>query len=58
MATKEQIEIAIKVINEVAGSPDSGAIADLVKDIAKSETKNFDKEAAKEVRIVESKEIR
>lgn len=58
MATKEQIEIAIKVINEVAGSPDSGAIADLVKDIAKSETKNFDKEAAKEVRIVEAKEIR
>jgi len=58
MATKEQIEIAVKVINEVAGSPDSGAIAELVKDIIKSETKDFDKSAAKEVRIVEAKEIR
>ncbi len=58
MATKEQIEIAVKLINEVAGSPDSGAIAELIKDIEKSETKDFDKSAAKEVRIVEAKEIR
>lgn len=61
MATKEQIEIAVKVINEVAGSPDSGAIAELVKEIQKSgnkpEVKNFDN-AAKEVRVVESKETR
>jgi len=58
MATKEQIEIAVKLINQVAGSPDSGAIAELIKDIEKSETKNFDNSAAKEVRIVESKETR
>lgn len=58
MATKEQIEIAVKLINEVAGSPDSGAIAELIKDIEKSETKDFDKSAAKEVRVVESKETR
>jgi hypothetical protein len=58
MATKEQIEIAVKLINEVAGSPDSGAIAELVKEIQKSETKSFDKVAATEVRIVESKETR
>jgi len=57
MATKEQIEIAVKVINDVAGSPDSGAIAELVKEIQKSETKNFDT-TAKEVRVVESKETR
>lgn len=56
MATKEEIEIAIKVINAVAGTPDSGAIADLVKEIGKSETKAND--AAKEVRIVEAKETR
>ena len=58
MATKEQIEIAVKLINEVAGSPDSGAIAELVKEIQKSETKSFDKVAATDVRIVESKETR
>jgi hypothetical protein len=57
MATKEQIEIAIKVINDIAGSPDSGAIAELVKDIRKSE-ENFDTSATKEVRIVEAKETR
>jgi hypothetical protein len=57
MATKEQIEIAIKVINDIAGTPESGAIAELVKDIRKSE-ENFDTSAAKEVRIVEAKETR
>jgi hypothetical protein len=57
MATKEQIEIAVKVINEVTGSPDSGVIAELIKDIQKSEVKT-DNTAAKEVRIVEAKETR
>jgi hypothetical protein len=57
MATKEQIEIAIKLINEISGSPESGAIAELVKDIRKSED-NFDTSATKEVRIVEAKETR
>ena len=51
MPKKEDADIAIKVINEVAGSPDSGAIAELIKDI-KSST------LAKEVRVVEAKEIR
>ena len=46
MATKEEIAVAVKVINEVAGSPDSGVIADLVKDIEKSET-NSDKSRQK-----------
>jgi hypothetical protein len=57
MATKEQIEIAVKVINEIAGSPDSGLIAELIKNIQKSEVKT-DNSAAKEVRIVEAKETR
>jgi hypothetical protein len=56
MATKEQIEIAVNVINEIAGSPDSGPIAELVKDLQKSETKTDN--ATKEVRIVEAKETR
>lgn len=57
MATKEQIASAIKIINQVSGTPDSGAIADLVKDIAKLE-ENSDNSATKEVRIVEVKETR
>lgn len=51
MPSKADAEIAIKVINEIAGSPDSGVIADLVKEIKSSTT-------AKEVRVVEAKEIR
>lgn len=57
MATKEQIEIAVKVINEIAGSPDSGAIADLLKEMQKPEVKT-DNTATREVRIVEAKETR
>jgi hypothetical protein len=52
MPTKEEYEIAIKVINEVAGSPDSGLIAELVKDIAEKSA------PAKEVRVTEAKETR
>lgn len=57
MPTKDELDIAIKVINEVAGTPDSGLIAELVKAIATTET-DSDKLAAKEVRIVEAKETR
>lgn len=52
MATKEEFETAIKVINEVAGNPDSGVIAELVKDIVKASA------PAKEVRVAEPKETR
>jgi hypothetical protein len=52
MPTREEYEIAIKVINEVAGSPDSGLIAELVKDIASASA------PAKEVRVTEAKETR
>lgn len=53
MFTPEEIAIAVKVVNKVAGDPDSGVIADLVKEI-----KNFDQKPTKEVRIVEAKETR
>jgi len=52
MPTKEEYETAIKVINEIAGSPSSGVIADLVKDIASASA------PAKEVRVTEAKETR
>ena len=57
MATKEEIEIAVKVVNEFAGYPESGAIAEIIKEMQKSEFKT-DNIAAKEVRIVEAKETR
>jgi hypothetical protein len=52
MATKEEIAIALKVIEEVSGAPEVGLIADLVKEIKKSG------DATKEVRVVSSKETR
>ena len=53
MFTKEEIETAIKVINEFAGTPDVGVIAELVKDIRKSSDA-----PTKEVRVTEAKETR
>jgi hypothetical protein len=50
--SKEEIATAIKVINEVAGAPSVGAIADLIKEIEKAST------PAKDVRTVEPKETR
>jgi hypothetical protein len=52
MFTKEEIEIAVKVINEIAGAPEVGVVADLVKEIKGSSV------PAKEVRITEAKETR
>lgn len=52
MPTKEEFETAIKVINEVAGSPEVGVIAELVKDIQKASA------PTKDVRTVEAKETR
>lgn len=52
MPTKEEIEVAVKVINEVAGSPDAGVIADLIGEIEKSGI------TAKEVRVTSAKETR
>jgi hypothetical protein len=52
MATKEELEIAIRIINEFAGEPDSGVIAELVRDLKKSSA------PVKEIRVTESKETR
>lgn len=52
MATKEQIEIAVAVVTEVAGAPESGAIADLIKLLQDSAN------TTKEVRVIEPKEKR
>lgn len=52
MATKEEIATAIKVINEIAGEPTIGAIAELVKELKSAGN------PAKETRVVESKETR
>ncbi len=52
MFTKEEIELAVKVINEVAGAPESGVVADLVEEIKKSGV------PTKEVRVTGAKETR
>jgi len=52
MFTKEEIETAIKVINQVSGEPSVGIIADLIKDIRNVSA------PAKEVRVTEPKETR
>jgi ATP phosphoribosyltransferase len=52
MPTKEEIEVAVKVINEIAGAPDTGIIADLISDIVKSGV------TTKEVRVTSAKETR
>jgi len=54
MATKSELETAIKVINEVAGTPDSGIIAELVKELASKTSE----QPTKEARVVEVKETR
>jgi hypothetical protein len=56
MATKEEIDIAVKVVADFAGNPDSGVIAELLKDLAKSVEKSSN--SPKEARVVEAKETR
>jgi hypothetical protein len=51
MATKEDIAIAIAVVKEISGNPDSGAIKELI-DLLDSST------APKEVRIIGAAEKR
>jgi hypothetical protein len=52
MFTKEEIEIAVRVVNEFAGEPVSGIIADLVREMQKSSA------PVKENRVTEPKETR
>lgn len=52
MATKNDVEIAIATIREVAGDPETGAVKDLIDLLKNSAT------ATNEVRVVEPKEKR
>lgn len=52
MATKEELQIAVKVIKEVAGDPTVGAVKELIELITNSG------EPTKEVRVETVKETR
>jgi hypothetical protein len=52
MATKDEILNAIKIVGDFAGNPDSGVVAQLLKDLTTSV------EAPKEVRTTVAKETR
>lgn len=52
MPTKDELEQAAKVIADFTGNPDSGVIADLIRDLKKAST------PAPEKRVVEAKEAR
>ena len=52
MANKEEIEIAVRVVGEIAGNPDSGAIKELIALLKASA------DTTKEVRVIEPKEKR
>lgn len=52
MATKDEIETAIRVVREVSGNPDVGVIAELLKQLEASAV------APKDVRTVTPKETR
>lgn len=52
MATKEEIETAVKLIKEVAGDPSMGAVKELIDLLERSG------EATKEVRVNTVKETR
>lgn len=54
MASKDEILNAVKIVNEYAGKPTVGVIADLLKALEDSTTST----PAKEVRVVEAKEQR
>lgn len=52
MPTKDEIEQAANIVADFAGNPDSGVIADLIKDLKKSIA------ATPETRVIASKETR
>jgi hypothetical protein len=51
MVTPDEVKAAVKIVRDFAGDPDSGVIADLLKDLENSIP-------TKEVRVMESKETR
>lgn len=55
MATKNEIDAAIKIVADFAGNPESGIIAELLKDLKRS-TEISVKDV--EVRVTDAKETR
>jgi len=55
MATPEEIKAAVKIVDDFAGNPGVGVIADLLKDLAKSAETSV---PTKEVRVTDVKETR
>jgi len=56
MSNKEEVLNAVKIVGDFAGNPDSGVIADLLKELGKSVEKTSS--PAKEVRVTEVNETR
>lgn len=55
MASKKEIEAAVKIVSDFAGNPESGIIAELLKDLLKSSEVSVD---AVEKRVTDIKETR
>jgi hypothetical protein len=55
MATKNEIDAAVKIVADFAGNPESGIIAELLKDLKKSTEVSVD---AVEKRVTDIKETR
>jgi hypothetical protein len=55
MATKKEIEAAVKIVADFAGNPESGIIAELLKDLQKSSEVSVD---TVEKRVTDIKETR
>ena len=53
MASQKEIESAVKIVGDFAGNPESGVIAELLRDLTKSASA-----PAKEVRVADVKETR
>ncbi len=55
MASKKEIEAAVKIVSDFAGNPESGIIAELLKDLLKSSEVS---ETVLEKRVTDVKETR
>jgi hypothetical protein len=55
MATKSEIDAAVKIVADFAGNPETGMIAELLKDLKKSSEVSVD---AVEKRVSDIKETR
>lgn len=59
MATKDEILAAVKIVDDFAGNPTVGAVAELLRDLTDSATVTVKTSTpANEVRVVDVKETR